>query len=107
VVERIYWFARNTIAKKTGVSAETGQGSWQQVESLPVAARIQVAVPRSAGKAARSANLKLRYAKMKLKAPAHKTKYLGLDEPLEAVRDLIVASYLLGLTKADPKWRRC
>ena len=72
-----------------------------------MAARIQVAVPRSAGKAARSANLELRYAKMKLKAPAHKTKYLGLDEPLEAVLDLIVASYLLGLTKADPKWRRC
>lgn len=48
-----------------------------------MAMRIKVDVPRSAGKPARAANLELRYAKVELKAPAHKTKYLGLDEPLE------------------------
>jgi hypothetical protein len=67
--------------KKNG-GPQPEQGSWQHVENLPMAARIKVAVPRSAGKPARSANLELRYAKMELKAPAHKTKYLGLDEPL-------------------------
>ena len=68
--------------KQTG-EERPEQGSWQHVESLPVAARIKVAVPRSAGKPARIANLELRDAKVELKAPAHKTKYLGLDEPLE------------------------
>lgn len=55
---------------------------YPQIESLPVTVRIKVAVPRTAGKPARSANLELRYAKVELKAPAHKTKYLGLNEPL-------------------------
>jgi len=58
------------------------QRSWQHVEGLPVAARIEVAVPRSAGKPARSAKLELRYAKVELKAPADKIKYLGMHEPL-------------------------
>lgn len=68
---------------KTADFDETEQGSWQHVESMPVAAQMQVKVPRSGSQAARSANLELRYAKVKLKAPAHKTKYLGLDEPLD------------------------
>jgi len=68
--------------KKTGDESPE-RGSWQHVESLPMAMRIKVDVPRSAGKPARAANLELRYAKVELKAPAHKTKYLGLDEPLE------------------------
>lgn len=56
-----------------------------------LAVRIQVAVPRSAGKPARSAHLELRYAKVELKAPAHKTKYLGLDMPLLLLLWLVVA----------------
>jgi len=68
---------------KTADFDETEQGSWQHVESMPMAAQIQVEVPRSGNQSARSADLELRYAKIKLKAPAHKTKYLGLDEPLD------------------------
>ena len=67
--------------RKTG-EGEAEQGSWQHVEGLPMAVRIKISVPRSAGKPARCAHLELRYAKVELKAPAHKTKYLGLDEPL-------------------------
>jgi len=68
--------------RKKTAEEQPEQRSWQSVESLPVAARIKVSVPRSPGKPARSAYLELRYAKLQLKAPAHKTKYLGLDEPL-------------------------
>ncbi len=67
--------------KKTG-EQQPEQRSWQHVESLPMAMQMEVAVPRSAGKPARRANLEMRYAQIELKAPAHKTKYLGLDEPL-------------------------
>ena len=42
----------------------------------------QRAVARSVGKPARTAKLELRYAQVELKAPVHKTKYLGLDKPL-------------------------
>ncbi len=67
--------------KKTS-DEQPEQRSWQYVESLPMAMQIQVTVPRSAGKPTRNAKLELRYAQIELKAPAHKTKYLGLDEPL-------------------------
>lgn len=62
---------------------EQEQGSWQHVASMPVAVQIQVEVPRTRNQAARKASLDLRFAKMKLKAPAHKTKYLGLNAPLD------------------------
>ncbi len=57
--------------RKLTADESAEQESWQHVESLPVAARIKVAVPRSAGKSARTARLKLRYAKVELNAPAH------------------------------------
>jgi hypothetical protein len=50
---------------------------------MPAAEQIQVEVPRSRNQAARKANLEIRFSKVKLKAPAHKTKYLGLNTPLD------------------------
>ncbi len=58
------------------------EGSWQHVEGAPVATRMKIRVPRSAGKKERETTLEVRYAQVELAAPAHKTKYLGLDQPL-------------------------
>ena len=62
--------------------SEEAGGSWQHVEGMPAATRMKIKVPRSAGKKGRETTLEVRYAQVELAAPAHKTKYLGLDQPL-------------------------
>lgn len=69
--------------RKRSDGQETESGSWEHVDRLPAAGSIQVAVPRSAGKPARSATLELRYARLELKAPVKKARYFGLEEPLD------------------------
>ena len=83
---------------------EEAEGSWQQVEKTGVATRLKIKVPRSAGKKERKTTLEIRYAQVDLAAPAHKTKYLGLDQPLKLF--LVVAREIDPPEGVDPIcWR--
>jgi len=63
---------------------EAGGGtSWMRIEELEEKAVHSIDVPRKPGKAARKATLEVRWGQVELAAPAHKTKYLGLEKPLK------------------------
>lgn len=57
---------------------------WQTPAALPFQASLTVELPRGKqGLAARTATLAVRAGRVKLEVPAHKRKYLGLEESLE------------------------
>lgn len=64
---------------------EDGAGRmWQGDETLPVRAGLEVELPRGKqGLKARKAILSVRAGRVRLAVPAHKRKYLGLEESLE------------------------
>ncbi len=61
---------------------ETGRASWEHIEGKEEVVIHTIDVPRSHGKPARKTKLELRWGKVELAVPAHKTKYLGLEKPL-------------------------
>ena len=57
---------------------------WQQLGESPSAGTITLKLPRSQGKAARSATLSVRFIDAAIAVPKHKAKYLKMDIPVQA-----------------------
>jgi hypothetical protein len=64
---------------------EGGEGTlWQTPDALPVRTELEVELPRGKqGLKARTATLAVRAGRVTLAVPAHKKKYLGLEDSLE------------------------
>ena len=65
--------------------AKSGEGvgsSWSAAEAGEEFRLHTIKVPRSRGRARRQARLEVRFLEVEVEAPAHKSKYLGLDKPL-------------------------
>jgi hypothetical protein len=60
---------------------ETG-GGWEYIQGKKEFCVHSIDVPRGHGKPARQVELEVRWGKVELAAPAHKTKYFGLEKPL-------------------------
>jgi hypothetical protein len=57
---------------------------WQHLSESAPAGTITLKLPRSQGKAARSATLSVRFTAVTLAVPAHKAKYLKMDTAVQA-----------------------
>ena len=83
---------------------EKADESWDHVEGSAAVTQIKIKVPRSPGKKERIATLEVRYGQVELAAPAHKTKYLGLDRPLDLC--LVIATEVASPAGVEPIcWR--